>query len=436
MKNDSLEYYHKRYLDLDNLPDKESFLKNNTLEICIYRMLQLENILELDKNLNNFFLDLTAKDKFRLIKIIELIHIPNKDLGVYKIKFLKKFIKQKKTNLESRYIKPSTKLNLIDCLIFDLNLVLNFIESTIKLRDYKNYIIASNRGFIDWINLKDCLRNLDRENQYVISNLKEIITKCFEIFDFCNTIIDEIRNETDKRENWYNIDFGEDGFLSGKYQYYSLIINELQISYPNLSYDIGRNYFRENNLFKRYQISHFAQKSEIVLNIISDFLGFNDLENLKLFAQNQPQQTETETSTLNIAENNQNNNDFKTKVKNYKDTIWFTTGIKLATGEAFDLYRKYKNDKGQFTKICLELGFKESDRTYFSSTISDNKKNITDKNTFANKDKLQKLHKHLTENNLSFGTEFLVKFNEIELEYTTYSNGTQIVRYDNLVPNV
>jgi hypothetical protein len=101
------------------------------------------------------------------------------------------------------------------------------------------------------------------------------------------------------------------------------------------------------------------------------------------------------------------------KAKDYKDFIWFKTGLKLATGEAYDLYNKYKLDKGHFAKICFELGFKETDRTYFSSTINDNE---TDKNTFTDKDKLQKLHKHLTENNLPFGTEFLEKYNQIETE--------------------
>jgi hypothetical protein len=97
----------------------------------------------------------------------------------------------------------------------------------------------------------------------------------------------------------------------------------------------------------------------------------------------------------------------------YQDKIWFTTGVKLATGEAFRLYEKYKTDKGHFTKICLELGFKETDRPYFSATIQNND---TDKNSFANKGKLQKLHKHLTENNLNFGAEFLAEYNKLELE--------------------
>lgn len=106
-----------------------------------------------------------------------------------------------------------------------------------------------------------------------------------------------------------------------------------------------------------------------------------------------------------------------TKAKDYKCTIWFKTGIPLATGEAFKLYRKYKNDKGYYKKICLELGFKETDRPYFSETIIDQPR-ATDKNknTFADKGKLQKLHNHLTENGLEFGAEFLEKYNALELE--------------------
>lgn len=101
------------------------------------------------------------------------------------------------------------------------------------------------------------------------------------------------------------------------------------------------------------------------------------------------------------------------KTKDYKNTFWFKTGITLATGEAFNLYYKYKEDKGHFTKLCLELGFEEKYRPYFSETINNND---SDKNTFANKDKLQKLHKYLTENQLNFGAEFLRKYNQIEPE--------------------
>jgi hypothetical protein len=100
-------------------------------------------------------------------------------------------------------------------------------------------------------------------------------------------------------------------------------------------------------------------------------------------------------------------------IKDYKKTIWFRTGLKLATGEAYDLYDKYKLDKGHFTKICLDLGFNDTDRPYFSETINDNK---GDKNTFSDKDKLKKLHRHIAENNLNFGNNFLEKYDQIGLE--------------------
>lgn len=137
-----------------------------------------------------------------------------------------------------------------------------------------------------------------------------------------------------------------------------------------------------------------------VLKVLENCINYSEiqiLKDLKKDNEREPQKTEI---TIPIA-------------KDYKNTIWFKTGIKLATGEAFKLYSKYKLDKGHFTKICLELGFKKTDRPYFSDTINNN---TSDKNTFLSNDKLQKLHKHLTENNLPIGAEFLEKYNQIEAE--------------------
>lgn len=141
-------------------------------------------------------------------------------------------------------------------------------------------------------------------------------------------------------------------------------------------------------------------KYDEVLSILENCIDFNKiqlLKDLKKDNEREPQQAEIN----------------KPKVKDYKETLWFKTGITLATGEAYNLYRKYKLDRGHFTKICKVLGFKESDRPYFSDTINNNTSN---KNTFLSNDKLQKLHKHLTENNLPFGAEFLDQYNQIEAE--------------------
>ncbi|MBC7525908.1 MAG: hypothetical protein H7239_15915 [Flavobacterium sp.] len=157
--------------------------------------------------------------------------------------------------------------------------------------------------------------------------------------------------------------------------------------------------------------SPLKQKFENVNKIFKKSVKTQKLTLINDLVKIQPQQpeptaTETETPYFGLPTNK--------KVKDYKKEIWFITGIPLATGEAYNLYYKYKEDKGHYTKICLELGFKESVRSFFSSTITDNKN--TNNNTFANKDKIQKLHKHLTENHLPFGAEFLNKYNQIEAE--------------------
>lgn len=122
----------------------------------------------------------------------------------------------------------------------------------------------------------------------------------------------------------------------------------------------------------------------------------------------------TEIQTLEPVEDNSKGKPIAEGKNDYENTIWFKTGVKLATGEAFDLYHKYKNDKGHFARITKELGFKESDRTYFSTTIGGNSK--SDKNTFANKDKVQKIYNHLKENSLTACSEFQSKYDSFKFE--------------------
>lgn len=91
--------------------------------------------------------------------------------------------------------------------------------------------------------------------------------------------------------------------------------------------------------------------------------------------------------------------------KNFKDRIWFKVGLKFATGEAQNLYEKYKLEKGHFVKIALELGFKKSDRPYFSSSIGNSIRG--DKNIFSTNDKLLKIRDHCLSNKISICEDFL-----------------------------
>ena len=148
---------------------------------------------------------------------------------------------------------------------------------------------------------------------------------------------------------------------------------------------------------KKY-FNNLVNEDQIIKNI-----EIEKHENLKSVIKKQ-------NDTVNISTSNKTNEVYK-----YKDFIWFKAGLKLATGEAYDLYNKYKKDKGHFVKITSELGFKATDRPYFSETINDT--TISDKNIFSNSDKLEKLYNHIIENDLNLGNKFLTKYNNRELNF-------------------
>ena len=95
------------------------------------------------------------------------------------------------------------------------------------------------------------------------------------------------------------------------------------------------------------------------------------------------------------------------KDKKYKENIWFTAGLKFATGEAQHLYEKYKTEKGHFRKVTKELGFEEHCRPYFSETLNDTNRNHL--NIFSDPDKLDKIYQHCKENKIIVSRDFLKK---------------------------
>jgi len=100
--------------------------------------------------------------------------------------------------------------------------------------------------------------------------------------------------------------------------------------------------------------------------------------------------------------------------KDIKEQTPFLVGLKFANGEAQELYKKYKGEKGHFKKICLELGFKDTDRPYFSETLNNNRKGI--KNIYNKKGTLIQVYNYCTENKIVMCDGFLEKYNQIELE--------------------
>ncbi|MEP2237467.1 MAG: hypothetical protein ABJI22_03835 [Maribacter sp.] len=97
---------------------------------------------------------------------------------------------------------------------------------------------------------------------------------------------------------------------------------------------------------------------------------------------------------------------------NFENLTWFKVGILFANGKAEELYNKYKNEKGHFTKITLELGFKKTDRPYFSETIN-NSTNST-KNIYNSFSKIKKIHDHCVINKILIKEDFMRIFNALQ----------------------
>jgi hypothetical protein len=102
------------------------------------------------------------------------------------------------------------------------------------------------------------------------------------------------------------------------------------------------------------------------------------------------------------------------EITDFKEKQPFKIGLKFATGEPQELYKKYKKEKGHFKMICLELGFKESDRPYFSETLPNTSK--SNKNLFNNITLLKQIAEHCNYLQIYMCEDFLEKIKAIELE--------------------
>lgn len=191
-------------------------------------------------------------------------------------------------------------------------------------------------------------------------------------------------------------------------RYYNLTGDNLELEYRNeinlaewLIFKYGQNYISHPRLDNLAKLNEFYGIRETELGkqtfatnrlLLLTKIYFNTIkETLK---------TDINDPEVIIFDNNEK--------KDLTTQKWFSTGISLATGEAFDLYRKLGNKP---TAICKNIKVPVSNKPYISSTINDTN---NAKNIFKDTKKLKALHKYITDNGLNFGTEFLAKYNQIE----------------------
>ena len=175
--------------------------------------------------------------------------------------------------------------------------------------------------------------------------------------------------------------------------------------------------FLKSELLIDFESSPYYQRLIIIINNIKNAVDFESLklgiEYQKVDFGSQPVNQLTPKIYSNNVVNRKNestNNysnidkDFVNRKKKHHLT-WFRVGLFFANGSAQKLYLKYKADKGHFKKITLELGFKETDRPYFSETFNNSTNHP--KNLYRNLEQLDTIYDYCIENNIQIDSNFL-----------------------------
>jgi hypothetical protein len=146
------------------------------------------------------------------------------------------------------------------------------------------------------------------------------------------------------------------------------------------------------------KLENYIKSASLISKFISDEFKYDNSSAL----------TNTDSS------NSFNKNKFDQVISEDKftDKIWFKAGVLFASGKVLELYEKYKSEKGHFLKITLELGFKNTDRPYFSETL--NNSTNDPKNIFKDFNKMTIIHKYCVENDISLSIKFVEAFTELQ----------------------
>lgn len=136
---------------------------------------------------------------------------------------------------------------------------------------------------------------------------------------------------------------------------------------------------------------------------------YKKLNDLKLEFENQSKFDIEKIKLINLNSDNTSTN--KPKIKDKTKELWFKIGLSFAEGKPQSI--KYNDKKISFEKIGTDLGFKVSDKTYFSNTLQ-NTKNI--KNIYNSFDKMKLLYDYCIEKNIDMCEDFVGKYKELELK--------------------
>ena len=237
-----------------------------------------------------------------------------------------------------------------------------------------------------------------------IREIKSLISKgrILAIKEKNNLSIEKL-NENTEAKNSINYKLGAFVFFM-IYSVNELKENEQQILTLENWFDLKDIFFENRkSMYQKGITDTEVIKQE--LEILNKFIDIN--ANLKVLKERYIDYLTSLTNNEAKIINNIN----KSK-KDFSTQKWFEVGIALATGKAFEIFKKQQSKRNtNYTEICRQIKVLTSNKTYIIDTINDND---SVKNLFSNKEKLEALHKYLTDNQKEFGTEFLEKYNQIE----------------------
>ncbi|UFH45371.1 hypothetical protein LNP27_09515 [Flavobacterium galactosidilyticum] len=189
-------------------------------------------------------------------------------------------------------------------------------------------------------------------------------------------------------------------------------------------------YYEELDKIRKSKINRDSKKQKDItlfkiLAIADDIIkgnhieSYNDFSKLEMtiLAEDNNKYKEHLTRLLegnNIPFVNQKENSSIQSEDKYLNCIWFQIGLVFVNGKAQELYEKYKLEKGHFLKITLELGFKKTDRPYFSETL--NNSTINSKNIYRSANKMKTIYKYCLENQISLNDSFMSIYNALQIK--------------------
>lgn len=253
--------------------------------------------------------------------------------------------------------------NPILYLVHDLNFVLKLCNEQIEKKEYRSYIISSNRTFLDYKKLQSNLININPTN-YLRDNLKGILITALKIIEL-DFQLEEIEKITIEKDLHNTLDFGEEyGFISSCFPIKCYTIDEFRVLRTNLTTQQNRDSFIKRsvsanlisfdnkkefeNHYKhiKYDSNDFAKKCSHIVQIVTGFFGLRTEDEMNEFLKSK--ETTQPESTI------ENKNNKNTNTKKQKQLTEYFINLTNVNEFLIELTQTFTTEKGKSIKFIID----------------------------------------------------------------------------------